>query len=430
MAKAPPHTAYPLLDQIQDPVLQRALKLVFDKIGNVEQLSTGIGTVSAPLTAHLDAAGNQLKAVANPTAQTDAVNLQYLKQYVAAAIALDKKVVPPVPVPGSPTVTPPIPAGTGSGLVCYTALAAGQPLGAPAAPNLRWWRGDFCGISVPGLPAVSGGAADASLVFSPFLDRYSAGDQAAIITAYKAKGYTHFALSWPDSRVSGGVGSSGQSIPQFVATCQSVQANGLYPCVFLTSKDFDPVDPNPASLDGIMAALIAGGCAPLVSVGWELDLFNTPGAPLQALIDHVTGTLVAAGTKVYVHFSAGIAAWQANGSLGSVFWAANVGKLTGILHQKPASWDCGEYQARIDDFMVRFGQGQAGWPQDSGFGHPFDFVAWEMGASARFAGGISEAQAQGLGNQAICTPAELIGSGPYAGQYYVVQGSGNGLSLA
>lgn len=418
--KPPPHTAYPLLDRVKDPQLQQVLKLVFDKIGGVEQLSTGIGTVSQPLTTHLDSGGNQLKSVADPTAATDAVTLRYLQQYVQGAIALDKRVAPPIVPPGTPSPTPAIPPAPGPGLVCHTSVAAGQPLGVPAAPNLRWWRGDFSGISVPGLPFVPGGASDTSLVFTPFLDRYSGANQTAIIAAYKARGYTHFALSWPDSR-----SGNAQSVAQFVGTCQMVQANGLYPCVFLTSKDFDPADPSPASLDPIMAALIAGACVPVACVGWELNLFNTPGAPLQALIDHIASVLVPTA-HLYVHFSPGIAAWQAPGSLGSVFWAANVGKLTGILHQKDPTWDCGMYQARIDDFMERFALGVGGWPLDSGLGHPFDFVGWEAGASARFSGGMTEAQGQQLGSQAICTPAVSITAGPFAGQSYVVQGFGNG----
>ncbi len=148
------------------------------------------------------------------------------------------------------------------------------------------------------MPAVAGGSANSNLVLTWFLDRYTAPQQASIFAAYQARGYTHFKLSWPDSRDAGGVGGGGQSIAQFVTTCQLVQANGLYPVVFLTSKVYDPVNPDPASLDAVMAALLAGGCIPIASVGWELDLFNSPGAPLQALIDHVCAALVPAGTHV------------------------------------------------------------------------------------------------------------------------------------
>lgn len=419
-------TKYPLLDQVQDSTLRQVFKFLFDKIGTVESQAAGIGGVTKALTTHLDAGKNQLKGVADPTAKTDAVTLQYLRKYVQGALALDKQVVAPVVVPGTPTSTPAPTPGPGSGTTCFTSLAAGQPGGVPAAPNLRWFRGDLCGVEVPGLPAVTGGAVNASTVLSWFLDRYSPANQALIIATYKARGYTHFLLSWPDSR-----SGNGQSIAQFVATCQMVQANGLYPVVFLASKDYDGVDPNPASLDAIMAALLAGACVPIACVGWELDLFNTPGAPIQALINHVAATLVPTA-NLYVHFSQWISSWQANGQLGSVFWAANVGKLTGILYQRHLVQEasCGDHQARLDDFQVRFGNGAAGWPQDSGFGHPFDTVAFESSASPRFDGGLTEAQARARGDQSICTPAVAITSGPYAGTNYVIQGYGNGASLA
>ena len=44
---------------------------------------------------------------------------------------------------------------------------------APPPVDLRAWKGNICGVHVPGLPAVPGGAADASLVLSWFYDRYS-----------------------------------------------------------------------------------------------------------------------------------------------------------------------------------------------------------------------------------------------------------------
>lgn len=84
-------TRYPSLDQAQDPAVRQVLKLIFDKIGLLEAQAAGIGTVNQPLTTPLDAAGNRLTALADPTAATDAVTLQYLKQYVQGAIALDRQ---------------------------------------------------------------------------------------------------------------------------------------------------------------------------------------------------------------------------------------------------------------------------------------------------------------------------------------------------
>lgn len=311
--------------------------------------------------------------------------------------------VPPVdPLPG-PTPSPT--------LACSLDISAGQPGGVPVAPNLRWVRGDFCGVTVPGLPAVAGGSADTSLVFSPHLDRYSAPNQTKILAAHTANHYTHFLLSWPDSR-----DGNGQSIAQFTATAQAVQAAGFYPVIALFSKDFDGQNPDPSSVDAVLASLIGAGAIPMCKIAWEMNLFNDPGPTTQALIDHVTGILVPAGTRCYVHFSEGYVAWQAPGDPGAAFWEKNQGKLRGIMHQKDLTWDCGMYQARLVDLQIRFGTGAAGWPATSGFGGDnFDIIAWEHTAALRFNTSVSEAQSKIVGTQAISSASAIP-----------IMGSGNG----
>lgn len=410
-----PKTRYPDLTRISDPNLHEVIKLIYDKIGAVEHAATGIGTVTQALTTDLNAAGKRLMTIADAAHPQDAVNLRSMQKYVDAAIALAAQPAAPT----SPPISPPPPPS-----VCYTNRALGQPNGIPGAPNLRWWRGDFSGISVPGLPAVNQGSSDASLVFTPFFDRYGPTDQATILSAYAQRGYTHFQLSWPDSRVNGGGvggGPVGQSISQFVATAQQVQAAGFYPCVFLFSKDYDPADPPPGSIDAVVGALLTAGVMPICCVGWELNLFNTPGPPFYALIAHVASLVVPAGTNLYVHFSSAIPSWQAPGDLGAVFWNTVKGQLTGLLYQADPSWTCGFWQSKLADIQIRFGLGAAGWPTDSGFGHPFDLVAWEYSASNRFSGALTEAGAQAMGNQAICSPAPNGGPAPLA-----VSGYGNG----
>lgn len=399
-------TRYPGLNRVPDAATRQALKLVMDQVGALQTSAEAIGAVSKPLTAALDSGGQQLKKVADPSHATDAVNLQTLQKFVAAAIAQQAAatkapvaaVIPGVPVKSKATGQPgPYP--------YYTNISDGQPGGVPAAPNLRWWRGDFDGISVPGLPAVPGGSAvDPAQVFTMFIDRYGASDQAKIFAAYAARGYTHFQLSWPDSR-----DGAGQSIAQFVATCQLVKANGFYPCIFLSAKGLDPADV-PAIYTGLVpliAALQAANCIPIACVGWELSIWLDPGQ-VQDLIDRLALLLVPA-THLYVHFQEGYSSFQEPGNTTSAFWILNVGKLTGLLRQRNISQEFagGAYQARIQDTLARF-SGQFGYPADSGFGHPFDNVEFEYAASIRFnngqAGGITEAEAQQLGKDAICTP--------------------------
>lgn len=398
---------YAFLSSIKDLATRQAIKLALDRLANIEKQAAGIGGVTKALTGNLDSGGNQLKNLLDPTHKADAVTLDYLRKYVEARfqfVASTPSSVPPTP-PGPNPTPPPGP----SGLTCFTDLTIGQPHGIPAPGNLRWFRGDFCGMNVNGLPAVAGGAGDPTLFLTPFLDRYDPSLWPGIIAQYVSNGYTHFKLWWPDSRDAGGVSGTGISEDAFVAICQMLQGNGLIAVPFLYSKVYDGFDPPVNKTDSLIAKLQAGGVAQIMCVGGELDLFNSPGPPLQALIDHIAGLVVPA-TNLYVHFSPGYVAWQAPGDLGSVFWNANVNKLTGLLHQKVPDWDCGMYQARLADLLVRFGDGVSGWPTDSGLGHPFDVVADEYSAPARFDGNMTEGAAKIMGNQAICSPSQ--GGGP------------------
>lgn len=280
----------------------------------------------------------------------------------------------------------------------------------PFKPAPRVWAGNMCGVRVPGLPAVPGGAADASLVLSWFYDRYTSGSRQLIRQRWKAKGDTHVLLSWPDSR------AFGQSPQQFLATCRELIADGFYPCVMLCAKDIDPPDV-PAILGNIASVLpLLVGVVPMFCVGWELSLWLSP-SQVQALVDALAPQwLKQHGTLGYVHFQQGYFAFQQPLGTTADFWWLQVGKLTGILHQRDLSWDKPMYQARITDCLQRF-NGAYFFPTDSGFGHPFDFVALEITAQPQFNGEMSEADGDAWGQVAINTPS----SGDVS-----VMGSGNG----
>ena len=281
-----------------------------------------------------------------------------------------------------------------------------------AAP--RFWRGNMCGIHVAGLPVVDGGAGDPTLVLSWFYDRYNTSDRAAIRAAMKAKGYTHWLLSWPDSR------AAGASPEPFLATCRELIADGFYPCVMLSSKVYDPSNTAGvlANIEPVLGLLV--GVVPMLCVGWELSLWLTP-AVVQELIDALHPQwLKQPDTLGYVHFQEGYAAFQQNGGTTADFWKLNVGKLHGILHQRDLSWDKPMYQARLVDVLQRCAGG-FNWPADSGFGHPFDCVALEITASPQFNGQMSEAEGNSWGGVAIATPAQNGPFGPVS-----VMGSGNG----
>jgi len=130
ITKVSPAAKYPGLSRIQDADLQSVLKNLFDMVGQVQQQVPKIGTVTAPLAAHLDANANQIKAVADPTAPQDAVTLRYLQHYVESRVVSvatkatappptlppsNGPIIPNPPAPGAPPVTPPTsPPGTGT----------------------------------------------------------------------------------------------------------------------------------------------------------------------------------------------------------------------------------------------------------------------------------------------------------------------------
>lgn len=286
----------------------------------------------------------------------------------------------------------------------------------PFKPAPRFWHGNLCGVRVAGLPPVEGGASDASLVLSWFIDRYQPADRTKIYAEWTRRGDTHVALSWPDSRAAGATPES------FRATVLELIDAGFFPCVFWCSKDFDPMDV-PAILAGIERPLsLLAGILPLSCIGWELSLWLSP-TQVQELIDAIAPRLTPSGCRVYVHFQQGYASFQQDGGIFADFWKLQVGKLTGILHQKVLSQNPEEYwyaSGGLADVLQRFA-GNFFCPADSGFHHPFDLVAWEITAMTQFDGQTSEQTGDYWGTHAINCPPQ---SGP-AG-IVGVMGSGNG----
>jgi hypothetical protein len=300
---------------------------------------------------------------------------------------------------GPPPPPPPPPPG-----VCLTDLTKGQPGGVPAAPNLRWFRANSFGVHVPGLPSVIGSANDPSLCLSWFYNRYTNPvDRASILAAHQARGLTHFQLSWPDARV------TGCDIPTYVALSQEVAAAGFYVGHFLCGKGNDSPDTGAiiAGVTPVIQALQAANVIPWACVGWELTLWLSSDQ-IQALIDAFASLLVPA-TNLYVHFQPGYMS-DGRGTAVADFWNPQVGKLTGVLFQDPAGVanNCSGHQGRLNDVLQRLA-GNDRMPTNSGFGHPFDGVDYEVTSQDQFDGNVSEAQGDAAGFNGICAPAQ---SGP------------------
>jgi hypothetical protein len=260
------------------------------------------------------------------------------------------------------------------------------------------------------------------LVLSWFYDRYGEADRAKIRAAWAQRSLSHVLVSWPDSQ------NYGYSPQQFLATCLELKAHGFYPCVFLCAKPTSSADVRDlegtwANIELVLPSLV--GHVPMFCVGWELSLWLTP-SDVQTLIDRITSqTLTQPGTLNYVHFQEGYGSFQQNGHTVADFWNANIGKLTGLLHQKLLNQNENEYRygsGGIDDMLQRFAGGFNCSPE-SGFGHPFDFVACEITAMTQFNGSTSEDAGNHMGEVAIDTPPRYTHAGTPVG----VMGSGNGL---
>lgn len=261
------------------------------------------------------------------------------------------------------------------------------------------------GIRVAGLPFVSGmEGAPPGLFLSWFYDRYDDPTRASIRAGMRAKGYTHWLLSWPDAR------AHGCSLARFKALCEELIAEGFYPCVMLCSKDFDDHEVSNilAGLKPVLDALV--GIVPMFCVGWELSLWQNP-TTCQELIDAIAPRcLKQAGTLVYVHFQEGYPSFQQPGGSVADFWNLNVGKLTGLLYQKIIAQTDAQFLDSLYDCLVRFAGGFNMVPG-------FDFVALELSVMTQFAGTCSEAEGDRIGRLAINAP-QVAGVG--------VSGSGNG----
>lgn len=338
-----------------------------------------------------NAAVDQYAAIWVARMQFDAVSMGYpsARSKQLASLQATLGVAPPTPEP----------------------LPPGQFIPAP-----REWRGNMCGVRVPGLPAIYWGPPDPSIALSWLYDRYAPEHRAMIRAAWKAGGYTHVVLSWPDAK------AFDPSPERFRDIVLELIADGFFPCVMWCSKDFDQPDVT-WILDNIEAPLsLLTDILPLACIGWELSLWLSP-TQVQQLIDAIAPRLVAYGCRVYVHFQQGYSSFQQPDKHFADFWNPNVGKLTGVLHQKILDQSPEQYRGDsggLIDVLQRFA-GNFYCSPDSGFGHPFDLIAWEITAMQQFNGDCSQHEGDTMGTWALDTTPQTGPAGSVG-----VMGSGNG----
>lgn len=309
-------------------------------------------------------------------------------------------------------------------MLTYLSLASGaQKARIDPRTVSRTMHGQMCGVHVSGLPFIDGGAADPSLVVSWLVFRYEPADRQKIYAAWRGIGAVDVLVSIPDAY------GAGWSANQFADWCAELVAAGFLPCVMGCSKDFDPADVTTifARVMSVLPLLIARGVIARFCIGWELSLWLSP-TQVQQLIDALAPICVAADVRCYVHFQQGYGSFQQPDTptqkyFFKDFWNPNVGKLTGVLHQKVLTQNADQYRfdsGGLYDILIRFA-GWAGCSPDSGFGHPFDLIALEITALDQFNGTTTEADGDALGTWAIETPSV---NGPLG--LVSVMGSGNG----
>lgn len=422
MAKGNP---YAYLSRITDPNIRNAVKVAMDLITQLQSGADGIGSVSKPLTDHMDGGGYRLQTIGDPGDDLDAVNFQTLKRYVDAAIAratpIDAEQRPGSPVPptdfgtgesggpGTPGGGPPLGGDTLDPLDTPTSLGSGP----------RFWRGDFAGI--PGGPY--GGA---NRFFTAFYPMYQPADREAYLADCQARGYTHIPISIASGNYSTG---SGDPYPAFdlstdpatfAGFMDEISAAGCFPVVFMTpdSNVIGGLNPglSPSAAIGLleswMAPFIANPIAmqkiQIAAIGWEVNgyLGETVIGPLCQWLRSLLGP----NPILYAHFTP---AHNAGEDPGSIWWASMQGVLNGILYQDN-SRDGASLRTGCAELTIRFQNGLNGWPTDSGFGHPFDVVAFEYDAFWQVRGS-PEAEGVAMGNTAMhCNPP--------------IMGCGNGMS--
>lgn len=256
----------------------------------------------------------------------------------------------------------------------------------------------------PWLEAIPGGNSDRTLPFLPHLDRYSPASQDRILKEKRQAGYTHFTLSWPDSR-----DGAGQSIPQYVETAKRVKQAGMFvDHHFFAKPPYDSQNSAPENAYGVIDALLSAGVLDIATVGWEMNAFLQPGSQIQNFIDKISLRVRQSNpipTPVYLHFLPHYAAWQTNSESPHDFWMRQSGKVTGLKYQADPDWDAGMTCARTQDVLVRLGPGGL-------WGTPgFSVVAWETSAMTQWNGGMSEVEGDLIGYEQLCTPGPIHLSG-------------------
>lgn len=248
----------------------------------------------------------------------------------------------------------------------------------PPNPTRDFCRGDAWGVVMDGAPWVPGASTrHPERILSWFLDRYSEDFQKAYLEKYAGYGYTHFKLSVADScgKIDNGPQSppgNGRTLDQFIETCRLVKRYVPYCQIMIGSKYFADFEgrlgygPNYMSAaqwaewsDPIIDALIAAKVMDECILGWEWNLWNTPGETTINAFRHAGQRCHAAGISFWQHYGPHVTSWFADGDPRGRFGFYDdlQNDVDGINFQSfGAQWSDAMLQARIVDTLWQFGE--------------------------------------------------------------------------
>lgn len=289
------------------------------------------------------------------------------------------------------------------------------PFTPPPTRDLLFYRGNFCGIRLPGAPGVLDGpnatvpGGDTSLIMTCLLDRYPLEWQQEFFKAYGAAGYTHLQLSV------GHAAYFGTSRDAYIALAKRAQSYGLFVDHWFLgggppdrsgpfqTRDQDVTYWQPL-LDPWIDALLAEKAIDAACVGWQLDQYNVPGPPIQSIIDYHADRLAPHGIPIGTHWVNEAGGWWVAPGNRFTWWQDQRNKLTWFHHQGDVNLSIPEYQAKLCDTLNPFGDGAMG---TSGlFGdRPFSLVVYECSAQNQYDGVTSELEGDERGYLLSCTHA-------------------------
>lgn len=257
--------------------------------------------------------------------------------------------------------------------------------GGPGGADKFFFRGDWCGIDLPGAPFVPGGPSpNTQVMMSALLDRYPADVRAEYLALY-AGWYTHL------QRSVGHALAGGASIQQYVDLSLQAKRLSLHADHwFLAGQDCWGDDCRDrdykywaAKLDPWIDALLDAEAIDTACVGWQLDGYNIPGEPIKGIIYYIADRLTPYGIPVYTHWINDAGGWWAAGSNRFEWWQQMRGRLSGMHLQVDTRAPMKPIQEAIRALAIPFNNGQTG---TSGlFGDkPYTCVFTEYAAQDRF----------------------------------------------